>query len=98
LFSVVRCENITDEGFINIAEHCPLIEQVNICRSHAISGITLRALAHGCPRLRRLSIMACAQIDDDGVITLVRKCQRLRHLMSGQKSSNSKTDELLTEV
>lgn len=53
-------------------------------RTSAIDDLTLDAISKGCPSLRVMRLLSCADITDDGVVKIASRCSVLEVLDVGQ--------------
>jgi F-box/leucine-rich repeat protein 2/20 len=82
---VARCEYVGDEGICSLAEHSPLLEDLDASWT-SVSNRSLASLGRSSLLLRRLNVEGCRKISDEGLASLVDSgdgCRRLEFLSIG---------------
>ena len=76
------CKNITDISVIQIAKHCPRLEQLDI-RLCKITDKSVIHIAINCSSLLTLKASGCKQITDASIRRIAKNCPRLLELDIG---------------
>eukprot|EP00899_Mesostigma_viride_P022246 jgi/Mesvir1/3205/Mv16355-RA.1 len=94
--SVSDCHQFRDEHLVSISRNCPLLEHVDVDQTPVTDdGIT--ALAHGCPRLRRLAISE--PVTERGISMVAQHCSELERLeLLWEGDWGGVTDVSLTKI
>lgn len=67
-----HCSQVTDRGIAAIAQNCPRLQYIDVANCNRISNRTLQELS-ALPRLRRIGLVKCNQIDDVGILAFTRR-------------------------
>lgn len=67
-----HCHNITDRGIQTIVSHCIKLQFVDVANCTHLSNEAVRELSK-LPRLRRIGLVKCNQIDDEGIFALAQR-------------------------
>ena len=72
----LRASNVT---LRNIAKKCPNLEELSLQQSN-VSDHGLNLICAGCPKIRRLDILDCDHVSNEGIASVLEKLPRLTSL------------------
>jgi F-box and leucine-rich repeat protein GRR1 len=67
-----HCSNVTDFGVTTLVRSCHRLQYIDLACCTQLTNISLIELA-SLPRLKRIGLVKCANINDAGIITLIRR-------------------------
>lgn len=67
-----HCSNITDFGVTTLVRNCHRLQYIDLACCTQLTNISLIELA-SLPRLKRIGLVKCANINDAGILTLIRR-------------------------
>jgi hypothetical protein len=81
---LLRILDVTDvevptAAVLALAERCPLLEELGLCRCANVGDDEIAALVHGCPALRKLNIAGTA-VTEDGLCEIRDHCKELQRI------------------
>lgn len=69
-----HCSNITDEGAINLLKSCYRLQYIDLACCNQLTNATVMELAT-LPKLRRIGLVKCSNITDQGILALAANRQ-----------------------
>jgi hypothetical protein len=76
-------DGITDAGVIDLANHCPQLEEINLARQYKgphFKKETIILLAQRCPQLRIINLSFCTKLDEEVFLEISKNCKQLEAL------------------
>ncbi|CAG2229123.1 F-box/LRR-repeat protein 2-like [Mytilus edulis] len=79
----VSTKKLNLDVLLTAADHCYNLEMLDVAGQRCITDELLGTLARNCPKLHRIGMKGCAQVTDEGVCELARKCDLHIIVLSG---------------
>ena len=76
-------DRLTDEVVLSVAEHCHILEHVDLGWCSAVSDVAIRRVAESCPLLQYANL-SDTKITDATVVCLCSRCPMLKRLFFGR--------------
>eukprot|EP01032_Pedospumella_encystans_P011233 gene11233-13073_t len=74
-----KCHDITDDGLIALAQHCPLLKSVGLFGIHNNDG-ALKELAKHCPLIENLDLEGNSLVTDAGIFSVAKHLRQLQYI------------------
>jgi F-box/leucine-rich repeat protein 2/20 len=78
-----ECKNVSDVGLLQVSNHCPALELLDISRSelaYKVTDVAMLALGERCHQLTDVNLSGCSFLTDAGIDWLVVGCHLLTTL------------------
>lgn len=75
--SIWNVSSVGDEGLIEVANECNMLERLDLCQCPLLTNKGLIAIAERCPNLSALSIESCPNIGNDCLKAIAQGCPKL---------------------
>ncbi|RLN69350.1 hypothetical protein BBJ29_000219 [Phytophthora kernoviae] len=82
--SLWGCHNVDNAAIVHVAQHCQLLERLNLRYAHKVDDKVVAAIATHLPQLKDLNLRYCYKVSDKGVLMLCKSMRGLRSLNLSQ--------------
>jgi hypothetical protein len=99
--NLTRCKGIHDDTLPSVLEPLENLQELNLSKTRIIGRFVNKVDAEKFKRLRKLRVNICEHLQDDYLMSLIRKCENLEYfslVFSDDENSNHEQERVLNTI